>query len=52
MAKGCPKCGRGSDDNPHPAGLFWFVLHELRCWGPMVLLYNTAWLWTHPLDED
>ena len=26
------------------------MLHEVRCWGPRVALYNVAWLWTHPPD--
>lgn len=52
MAEGCPKCGRGTEANPHRSGWVWFVVHELKCWGPRVLLYNAAWLWTHPEDVD
>jgi hypothetical protein len=51
LTGGCQKCGRGSDENPHPSGWLWFVFHELKCWGLRVLAYNAAWLWTHPEAE-
>lgn len=52
MAEGCPRCGRGTETNPHRPGWFWFVVHEVRCWGARVALYNAAWLWTHDAEDD
>lgn len=52
MNQGCPHCGRGTEANPHPSGWRNFFWHEIRCWGFRAALYNAAWLWTHPNDED
>jgi hypothetical protein len=52
MAEGCPRCGKGTEANPHRPGWFWLILHEVTCWGPRVALYNAAWLWTHETEDD